>query len=226
MVMVFPTPSQLGRQSDALMPALRPVARAGEHDSVHVIDSGVGIGFAHVGRIDMFHDYLGSRLDVVDDVEFEWRRRSGALLGPGHAPVDQRVKHASRIALAKSVEWRRIYLDDSSRHGVDQIQVELRAYARSQGDPHADEPWRHRGEAASIFHAGCCDGIVLTNDGGARHVAQRRRVRALHCGHILRELVVAGWLQGDEAWALYQRMVEVSGVGGAGVPESVEWFIG
>ncbi len=226
MVMVFPTPSQLGRQSDALMPALRPVARAGDHDSVHVIDSGVGIGFAHVGRIEMFHDYLGSRLDVVDDVVFEWRRRSRTSLGPGHAPIDQQVKQASGIALAKSVEWRRIDLDDSSRLGVDQVQAELRAYARSQGDPHADDPWRHRGEAASIFHAGSCDGIVLTNDGGARHVAQRRRVRALHCGHVLRELVVDGRLLGHEAWDLYQRMIEVSGVGGSGVPESVDWFTG
>lgn len=224
MALVIPTPGQLQRQSDALIPALRPVSHTGDHDSVHVIDSGVGIGFAHVDRMQMFHDYLGDRLDVVDAVVFEWRRRANLRFGEGHAHIDQLVKRASGIALRASEQWRIVELDASAASGIEQIQTQLRDYAARQGDPNAADPFRHYGEAASIFHARTCDGIVLTNDGGARHVAQRQRIRALHSGHVLRELVHAGRLSGAEAWGLYCRIVEVSGVGGADVPEAADWF--
>lgn len=212
----IPTPGQLGNAPLPPQPA-----RADDANRQHCLDTGVGISFAHVNRLDLLVDLLTGRLLAVDDVVDEVVNRATGPLEAGHDPVDQLVKVACQ-RVRTCISGSDIVAVTVSGGSHERIRALMRRMRELDPSPNLG---KHRGEAATIAYAESLRprGIILTNDGAAQTVAEESGVPWHSSASLLRLMVRGGRLSDVEAFGLFTSMDSVSGCA-APRPNNPGWF--
>lgn len=212
----IPTPGQLG---NAPLPP-QPFT-ADEPNRQHCLDTGVGISFAHVNRLDLLVNLFTGRLQVVDDVVDEVVQRATRVLPEGHAPVDQLVRVACQ-RVRTCINNSDIMAVTVSGGSHERIRALMRRMRELDPSPNLG---KHRGEAATIAYAESLRprGIILTNDGAAQKVAQENGVPWHSSASLLRLIVRGGHLSDAEAFELFTSMDSVSGCADPR-PNNPGWF--
>lgn len=237
----IPNPAQVMKRatiisSDAPAPVLGDKR---DDEAYYWAETGVGIAFEHIGRLDLLQNHYAGQLWTVGDVHAEWAHKADEKrVAPSpYAARAERAAHekwcrvvaaCKRLSPAHGLEvGRRFDLPLGEVAEVDRLRQELVAM------PEADEPlapgdhWKHRGECATVraallrakehkaahgVDATALPQVLLTNDGKAMKLAHRKGLASRTAAAVLREIVLAEeqGLDAGEAWALYLRMDEVA----------------
>jgi hypothetical protein len=212
----IPTPGQLGK-------APLPPQPSKTHDASrpHCLDTGVGISFAHVNRLDLLINFLTGRLQAVDDVVDEVLERATGTLEAGHDHVDRLVKVACQ-RVRTCITGSDIVTVTVWGASHERIRALMRRMRELDPSPNLG---KHRGEAATIAYAESLRprGIILTNDGAAQKVAQESGVPWHSSASLLRLMVRGGYVSNVEAFELFTSMDSVSGCAGPR-PNNPDWF--
>lgn len=212
----IPTPGQLGPAPFPTQPS-----RSDDPRRTHCLDTGVGIAFAHAGRLDLIIAFLAGRLVAVEDVAMEVDYRATEQLRPGHQPIDRYVRDACR-----QVKTRLLTQDIPTVEVPPALstRVEVLIQRMRTLDP-TSKPGKHTGEAVTIAYAESRrpTAVILTNDGAAQRVAEECSVRWHSSASLLRLMATAGLVTADEAFAMFAVMDAVSGIAGPR-PGDAAWF--
>lgn len=194
-------------------------------DAVYILDSGVGLSFAHIADgMDLLADHYGSQLRYVEDVCVEWRSQAATQirpLEPGQTPNHKAVR-AQLVALKAAAA--RCLTEVPARFGVpvdlgygelenvDALVAELCALPPARPNTGDD-----RGECASVRLAELLSGearvvVLCSNDDRGRRLASRYGIAHRNARTVLREMVREGRLSAIDAFAYYQEMVNLSGI--------------
>lgn len=152
-----PRPGAFGRRHP-----LPPTLDTCRHDdAVYLLDTGVGVAFAYVDRLDLLVTHYGPQLRYVDTVAVEWRvhaKRTVRPLRDGHSAEDKRrhdeltalkVAGARLHATAVELFGAPIETTDDDLDAVDALVAELCALH----PPRPVEDGSDRGECASVHVA-------------------------------------------------------------------------
>lgn len=194
-------------------------------DAVYVLDSGVGLSFAHVaGGLELLHAHYGDQLRYVEDVSIEWRTQAAITvlpLEPGHS-VEEKRAHTQLAALVAAAK--RCVAEVPARFGnpvdlgygevdeVDALITELCALHPPRADDGGD-----RGECASVRLAEILRKrtpvvVLCSNDDRGRRLAGGHGVATRNAGTVLREMVREQRLDAGKAFTYYQSMLSLSGI--------------
>lgn len=193
-------------------------------DAVYILDSGVGLAFAHVNRLDLLADHYADQLEYVEDVLIEWRSQSTIpifTLEPGHT-ADDKTTRENLIALKTAATTcltqvpalfgNHVDLGEDELENVDNLITELCALHPARANTGDD-----RGECASVRLGELRrDGkrviVLCSNDDRGRRLANNHGIAWRNAGTVLREMVREDRLADVDAWAHYQQMVALSGI--------------
>lgn len=207
-----PTPSEIGARIARRLPA-----PSLSRENRHCLDTGVGIGFAAVKRVDLLESYLPERLMILQEVVIEVRRRASVEVHTAPTQQDERVNDACRKLRPALPRFPNVGLNEEFLDRRDFLLDRLKSKNDQAG---------HDGEAASLAWAESQRprAIVLTNDGDAQDLADEIGVGWLNGSLVLAGMVDVDLISCDEALDLFKRMDAVSGIGGP-TPTCPEWFL-
>lgn len=205
-------------------------------DAVYILDTGVGLAFAHVDHLVMLAEHFAGQLEYVDDVRLEWSRQAELQIRPlrnGHTP-DQKTAHDNLIrvktAAKKCVDQvprlvgEAVDLGYEELENVQNLVTELNRLHPARVDTGGD-----RGESASVrlceLRREHIDVVVLcTNDDRGRRLAGAHGIAYRNAGHVLREMSREGRLTAEDAHAYYEQMVQLSGIAEWARMDTVDHF--
>lgn len=190
--------------------------------AAYILDAGVGLAFAHVGRLELLAEHYGGQLIHVDDVALEWRRRANRAipaLEPGHSVQDRgrRDRDLHVKAAAKVLEERAEELFGPALETTDDDQIEIDDLVSElcKLNPEIANTGGNRGECASVLVGSRMRGqgqmvVLCTNDDRARRLGASRGLAHRNMHTVLREMVAERRLGASDAYDLYLRMAEVT----------------
>lgn len=230
-----------------------PILGKGRHDTaVYWAETGVGIAFQHAGCLELLRAHYGNRLLVVEDVYREWLNKADQRREPP-MPWDDDQDRAAYAKWCKVVAACRHLdkpsatavfgpyeqLDFNEEPEIRRLREELVEMPEADQPLRADDQWTHRGECATVraaqlraaAHARRHSGVpfpqvLISNDGKALKLAQRKRLGARTSAQVLLEIVAAGeqGLDAEAAWLLHLRMDEVARIPADRRPTGAEFF--
>lgn len=203
-----------------LPPTLGSVRNA---DAVYVLDTGVGLAFAHVDHLALLAAHYAGQLEYVDDVRREWASQAGQkidLLPPGHTAA-QKAEHDSRVhlraAAKKCIAQVPGLVGDAVDLGYEELEnVHNLITELNRLHPRRPSTGGDRGESASVrlceLRREHKDVVVLcTNDDRGRRLAGTHGIAYRNAGNVLCEMTHEGRLTAEDAYEHYQKMVQLSG---------------
>lgn len=190
------------------------------------LETNGGIAFEHVGRLDLMVEHYGAQLAVVDDVHAEWDKWSDPppRVPSQYAPDDVRDDYKRKlllwqicgrlVATGPAVLGEPVTLQLTETDNVNRLRDELALMPIAGPLPDPADPWRDRGECASVRAADLRDppAVLITNDGKATRLAYNHGIAARTTAEVLREMVLAdtGGLTAGQAWDLHRQMTRVA----------------
>lgn len=221
-------PPRPGPPHPSLRRAIAPPPTIGAdkvEDAVYVLDTGVGLAFAHAGLLDLLAKHYDGVLVIVDDVLLEWKVQARTALDPlepGHTADDKaardrrvRIRAAATAVLTATEDGtlpEAIELDLEEQKLVDVLVHELKGLP-----PRKPADGGDRGECASVHLAtklraaeGLDIVLLCSDDNRARDLAARHQVNCRTHHTVLREMVREGRLDAQDAFDAHETMCEVS----------------
>jgi hypothetical protein len=217
-------------------PAPPTLTRDRDPNAVYVLDTGVGLAFAHVDNLPMLAGHYTGQLEYVDDVRLEWARQSELQIRPlrdGHTPA-QKADHANLVHLKAAAKkcinevprliGEAVDLGYDELENVQNLVTELNLLHPARSDTGGD-----RGESASVrlceLRREHINVVVLcTNDDRGRRLAGAHGIAYRNAGHVLCEMAREGRLTAEDAHAHYQQMTQLSGIAEWARMDSVDDF--
>jgi hypothetical protein len=204
------------------------------------LETNGGIAFEHVGRLDLVVEHYGTQLAVVDAVHAEWDKWSDPppKAPSQYAPDDIRRDYQRKlllwqicgrlVATATDVLGEPVELPLTETDNVNRLRDELALMPVAGPLPDPDDPWKDRGECASVRAADLREppAILITNDGKAARLAFNHGIAARTTAEVLREIVLAGTgsLTCDDAWHLHQQMTHAAKMPKDKLPTGPDFF--
>lgn len=222
--LVIPKPRPPGTAFARKHPERPDLTPDRDPDAVYILDSGVGLSFGHVKKLDLLAEHYGSQLEYVEDVVIEWRSQSTRTirpLEPGHT-ADDKAARANLIDLKAAAKdcldhvpalfGNHVDLGEDELDNVQNLITELCAL-----HPEREDTGDDRGECASIRLGELRrDGknvvVLCSNDNRGRRLADNHGIAWRNAGTVLREMVREQRLSDADAWTHYQQMVALSGI--------------
>ncbi len=161
----------------------------------YYLDTGVGLGFQYAGMIEILRSHLDSKLQIADQVAFEWLR-----LRVRHQ-IEEVVTAAGALCDKK---WN--YVDTTS-YPFFEIK-EIQSWITETEIPELGET--SLGEAIVIYLAKINGGVVISNDARALQISSELGVVCGHQGHLLRQLVYYRLVGAREAFEKFLEMCWIS----------------
>lgn len=205
-------------------------------DAVYILDTGVGLAFAHVDNLALLADHYAGQLEYVDDVRREWASQAISPvdpLRPGHTP-DQKAAHENlvrlRAAAKKCIEQMPRLVGEAVDLGFEELEnVHDLITEINRLHPARKNTGGDRGESASVrlceLRREYTEVVVLcTNDDRGRRLAGAHGIAYRNAGHVLCEMTLEGRLTAEDAHAHYQQMVQLSGIAEWARMDTVDHF--
>jgi hypothetical protein len=161
----------------------------------YYLDTGVGLGFQYAGLMEILRSHLNSKLQIADQVSFEWLR-----LRVRHQ-LEEVVTAAGALCDEK---WNYV---DTTGYPFFEIK-EIQSWITETEIPELGET--SLGEAVVIYLAKINGGVVVSNDARALQVSSELGVVCGHQGHLLRQLVYYRLVEAREAFEKFLKMCWIS----------------
>ncbi|WP_416957811.1 hypothetical protein ACNKF0_09480 [Nocardioides sp. T5] len=234
--LVIPTPRPPGGGFARKNPAPPTLTDHRDADALYILDSGVGLSFAHVDQLDLLAQHYAGQLEYVHDVVIEWQNQSrlpDIHLREGD-PAEKKTARDNVIALkaaaAKCLKevpvlfGPHVDLGNDELENVQNLITELCAL-----HPERENTGGDRGESSSVRlgelrRTGQRVIVLCSNDDRGRRLAHNHSIACRNVGTVLIEMVREERLTAEEAFDHYQTMLNLSGVNKDFVLESVDDF--
>lgn len=188
-----------------------PVGVPADSDSICILDTGVGLAFARVNRLDLLTDHCGDRVEYVNAVYAEWEYRartppSGCEARKEDFQLHQAAKQVLDRAEALWGPPVNFYPEP------DELEAMKAAIVANKDIAGGASLLEHGGEAESILYVeelrarGASALFLATNDGPAIDVAAARCIRAMHQQQMLVAMCQEERLTSEEAKKLFTIM--------------------
>lgn len=193
-------------------------------EALYILDSGVGLSFAHVHRLELIAEHYAGQLEYVHDVVIEWQSQAAIKIHPltEGDPKEKKITRDNLIALKAAAATclkevpalfgTHVDLGEDELENVQNLITELCAL-----HPEREDTGDDRGECASVrlgeLRRDSRRVIALcSNDDRGRRLAYNHTIAWRNVGTVLREMVREDRLTDVDAWADYQQMVALSGI--------------
>jgi len=161
----------------------------------YYLDTGVGLGFEYAGLMEILRSHLSSKLQIADQVAFEWLRLR----------VRHQVEEVVTVAGALcDKQWNYV---DTTGYPFFEIK-EIQSWITETEIPELGET--SLGEAVVIYLAKVNGGVVISNDARALQISSELGVVCGHQGHLLRQLVYYRLVGAREAFEKFLQMCWIS----------------
>jgi len=161
----------------------------------YYLDTGVGLGFQYAGLMEILRSHLNSKLQIADQVSFEWLRLRV------RNQLEEVVTAAGALCDKK---WNYV---DTTGYPFFEIK-EIQSWITETEIPELGET--SLGEAVVIYLAKINGGVVVSNDARALQVSSELGVVCGHQGHLLRQLVYYRLVGAREAFEKFLKMCWIS----------------
>jgi hypothetical protein len=163
----------------------------------YYLDTGVGLGFQYAGMMEILRSHLNSKLQIADQVSFEWLRLRV------RNQLEEVVTAAGALCDKK---WNYV---DTTGYPFFEIK-EIQSWITETEIPELGET--SLGEAVVIYLAKINGGVVVSNDARALQVSSELGVVCGHQGHLLRQLVYYRLVGAREAFEKFLIMCWISDI--------------